>query len=653
MKKKHWSKVLILCGLSSVANAQYADSLRSLEGVTVSASRLNQTGRELGRNVTVIAGTALQKFPVSSLDDLLRCLPSVGVQSRGSFGVQADLTLRGSTFNQVLVLIDGMRANDPLTGHFNGMLPVAPAEIEQIEIVRGAGSALYGPDAVGGIINIVTKTFSARKQARQAVVQGDFRYGEWNFLHLNTGGFLHKNKLRLGGGVLHNSTSGQLLAAPATTRNDLSVSTYTLSAAYDLTPRLNLALRAAYDHRDFNAQWFYTTSTADLSRETTDRRAIQGQVRFTANARHQTELQVSHASSSDLYVFNPAPTFVHSRHRMGYTNAQLHHVFQVSKNLRTAFGGQYDVRRIASNDRGDHATTHGGLYALASLRLEALLLTGSLRYDHDQAYGSELTPQLNASYAFSPRWVLRGSVGRSIRAADFTERYVSNNLPGPLSAGRNIGYAGLKAERATQAEIGTDVLAVPGLTFKLTAFLRNGSNLIDYVNTPGSTVQQLTGLTNVAPNRSYRLATNLYRVSTRGLETELWFKRRVGQVQVELNGGFTFLENSNGNDVPSQYLALTPRQRANANVWLSTGRLDVSVGMQWLRRDAAAAAAISRTLTPTYAVLHSQARFALLRERLYLTAQVQNLTDVAYADLLGAQMPRRWFSGGIRWQLGK
>ena len=249
--------------------------------------------------------------------------------------------------------------------------------------------------------------------------------------------------------------------------------------------------------------------------------------------------------------------------------------------------------------------------------------------------------------------MLRGSVGRSIRAADFTERYVSNNLPGPLSAGRNIGYAGLKAERALQAEMGTDVLPLPGLTLKLTAFLRNGHNLIDYVNTPGSTVQQLTGLTNLAADRTYRLATNLYRVHTRGLETELWFRRGLGPVRLELNGGFTFLENKSGNDVPSQYLSLTPRQRASVNLWAGAGRFDVSAGWQWLRREAAAAAAISRQLTPTYAVLHTQARFALLRERLYLTAQVQNLTDVDYADLLGAQMPRRWFSAGMRWQLGK
>ena len=67
--------------------------------------------------------------------------------------------LRGSTFNQTLVLLDGMRVNDPLTGHFSMYIPITISDIHQIEIIRGGASSIYGPDAVGGVINIVTKNF--------------------------------------------------------------------------------------------------------------------------------------------------------------------------------------------------------------------------------------------------------------------------------------------------------------------------------------------------------------------------------------------------------------------------------------------------------------------------------------------------------------
>ena len=162
MRLTHYATSLFCLFTAGPALAQTpADSSRALREVTVYGSRLNQSADQTGRYVTVIPGRTLSQYPVASLDDLLRLLPAIEVQSRGNFGTQADITLRGSTFNQVLILLDGMRLNDPLTGHFAGYLPITPAEIEQIEVVRGPGAALYGPDAVGGFVNIVTKTFAA------------------------------------------------------------------------------------------------------------------------------------------------------------------------------------------------------------------------------------------------------------------------------------------------------------------------------------------------------------------------------------------------------------------------------------------------------------------------------------------------------------
>lgn len=85
--------------------------------------------------VTVLDQKDLQEMNIRSIDELLRYVPFVDVNSRGVFGSQSDLSIRGSTFNQVLVLIDGMRSGDPLTGHFASYLPVSIAEIENIVVI--------------------------------------------------------------------------------------------------------------------------------------------------------------------------------------------------------------------------------------------------------------------------------------------------------------------------------------------------------------------------------------------------------------------------------------------------------------------------------------------------------------------------------------
>ncbi|GAB3756886.1 TonB-dependent receptor plug domain-containing protein [Spirosoma pomorum] len=649
---------LILTGLVPVMmqaqSTTDTDTTKNLTPVYVTASRLQQTAAELGRNVTIIPGREISRFPVNSLDDLLRVLPSIDVQSRGSFGAQADITLRGSTFNQVLILIDGMRINDPLTGHFAGYFPITPAEIEQIEIVRGAGSAVYGPDAVGGVINIVTKTFAVRAQSTKTTEgQATVQRGQWNLWNVNAGGFRQTEKLRLGGGVLINTTPGQALAVPSTQRNDVNLKTYSLSGRYSFTPKISLAARAAFDRRDFNAQWFYTTSSADLSRETTLRNLYQGQLRVQESERQQTEVQFTHIYSTDRYVFNPAPTFVPSNHRMQFSLAQLNHFMQLSDRWKASVGGQYDNRQIQSNDRGNHATWHWGTYGILTTQTSfGLTATGSLRFDWDQSFGRELVPQLNLSYSPSAELVVRGSIGKSIRAADFTERYTSNNLPGPLSAGRNIGLPNLQAERALNAEVGADWMPASGVTVKATGFLRSGTNLIDYVSLSGAEVIRQTGLTNVATDRTYRLAQNLFNVQTRGIEVELWIKRQLSdKVLLDFIGSYTLLNTAS--PVVSQYLANFARHQVNSSLSLTAGRFNLGLTGQFKARNQAAVEAINRRITANYKVINARAEFAVLPNQLYVTAQVLNLFNEQYADILGAQMPARWAMGGLRWQLRK
>ena len=637
----------ILFTLNSLAQTP-ADSSRILKEVTIYASRLSQPGNQTGHAVTVIPGSGIARYPVNSLDDLLRCLPALEVQSRGSFGAQADVSMRGSTFNQVLFLLDGMRLNDPLTGHFGAYLPITPAEIEQIEIIRGAGAAFYGPDAVGGVINIVTKTFAATEHRHEAELTSTILRGEYNLWHTSTGGFLAANRLRLGGGILLNTTDGQLRDYPGTQRSDLNLKTYSLSTAYEITPKLSLAARVSLDRRDYSAQYFYTTSLSDKARETTNKDWYQGQLRYQHNERSRTEAQVSASRGTDYYVFTP--TSVASDHLTHYTNVLLSHQQQFSERVRATLGGQADRRAVISNDRGNHAQWHYAAFGVVAVTPTAgLALTGGLRLDHDQAYGTEVVPQLNASQQIGEELTLRGAIGRAIRAPDFTERYNANGRAGIVPNGFNVGNAGLQAERTMNYEIGADYCPLPGLTAKATGFLRKGNNQIDYVPTLGAQVIEASGLTNLNPAATYRYAQNLFDVTTRGLETELTYAHQfTPKTRFDGSVGYTYVHVTNAQNIASQYLANIARHVISGTVGLTSRRVNGSVSGLWKQRDGVAAAAINRTQHTEYLVFNARLEAALLPERLWLTGQVQNLFNEQYSDLLGAQMPTRWLMAGVR-----
>ncbi|GAC1593240.1 MAG: TonB-dependent receptor plug domain-containing protein [Hymenobacter sp.] len=641
-----------LLSLNALAQTR-PDSSRTLREVTVYASRLSQPVSQTGHAVTVISGASIARYPVNSLDDLLRCLPALEVQSRGSFGAQADVSLRGSTFNQVLFMLDGMRLNDPLTGHFGAYLPITPAEIEQVEIVRGAGAALYGPDAVGGVINIVTKTFAATARRNEAELTSTTLRGEYNLWSTNTGGFLAQNRFRVGGGILLNTTDGQLRDYPSTLRSDASLKTYSLSAAYELTPKLSLAARASLDRRDYSAQYFYTTSPADKARETTNKDWYQGQLRYQHNERSRTEAQVSTSRGTDYYVFTP--TSVASDHLTHYTNVLLSHQQQFSEVVRATLGGQADRRAVVSNDRGTHAQWHYAAFGVVAVTpAPGLALTGGLRLDHDQAYGTELVPQLNVSQQIGEVLTVRGAVGRAIRAPDFTEHYTSNGRAGIVPNGFNVGNPALQAERTLNYELGADYRPLPGLTAKVTGFVRKGNNQIDYVPLAGARVIEATGLANLNAAATYRFAQNLFDVTTQGVETELAYAHQfTPTTRFDGSVGYTYVRVTNAENIASQYLANIARQVVSGTVGLRSRRVNGSLSGLWKQRDGAAVAAINRTEGTEYLVFNARLEAALLPERLWLTGQVQNLFNEHYSDLLGATMPTRWFMGGLRLALRK
>src|SRR5687768_377641 len=185
---------VILLSLSFSVCAQDPD----LDPVTVTASMNPAKISQTGRNIVVFKGERFAQLPVHSIDELLRYVPGIELQARGPMGSQSDIILRGGTFQQVLVIVDGIRVNDPNTGHFTTYIPIAPGEIDRIEILKGASSAIYGSDAVGGVVNVVTKSF-ARQNVKQLKLAAQLTGGEYNYFGANAGVFTSNGKTSFGG----------------------------------------------------------------------------------------------------------------------------------------------------------------------------------------------------------------------------------------------------------------------------------------------------------------------------------------------------------------------------------------------------------------------------------------------------------------------
>ena len=184
-------KKIILITLTialAICNLKAQNSIeKNLDEVIVSANRAQTEGNIT--NVQIISLEEIENAPVQTIEDLLEYAMNVDVRQRGGQGVQADISIRGGTFEQVLVMLNGIKLNDPQTGHHTMDLPVSLEQIERIEIITGGASRIFGNYAYTGAINIITKS----EMANSVSISGGenaFKSGGINY-HTSTGNLKH------------------------------------------------------------------------------------------------------------------------------------------------------------------------------------------------------------------------------------------------------------------------------------------------------------------------------------------------------------------------------------------------------------------------------------------------------------------------------
>jgi vitamin B12 transporter len=599
------------------------------DSIVVTASRFPDDARKTGRRVAVYTARDVARLPVASFDELLRTVAGVEVFSRGGFGVQSDITVRGSGFNGVLVLLDGARVNDPMTGHFLTDFPVPLSEIARIEVLRGPATSLYGPDAVGGVVQVFTWTGLASESGLPTALQADIQAGTYGLYSADAAirfrsGFSLGATLQGSDGMPILDAGGQpMQSSTGSVRTDFRRGAYTVASTQRLGAT-SLFARAGFDHRDFGAYRFYTPFASDTAREATS--TLWAQVRLASALRTRTNYEV-HAYGrmhEDEFVYNPiTPANRHTSY-LSALQALISH--DATSRFKVAAGASASARAIDSNNLGNHGDYGLGVFAQGTYNpIAALTLNASARVDHDPGFGTEVTPQVAAALGLGTI-VLRTAGGRAVRAPNYVERYYNTAVANPRG---DLGNPDLLAERAWSAETGVDWYAAPWLNAHLTTFLRRTDNLIDF--------------SRLSPDESLFFARNIHQVLTRGIETEIEAARSWGDSQARLVLAYTWLDadlRQTPEGAQYKYALKLARHNVQSNLTLTRGR--TSGGLQVLYKDP--------TDSDSYAVFNVRLSQGVI-DRLSVTAEVRNLFDTAYNEVFDAPMPGRWWLFGIRTRL--
>ena len=497
----------LLCCIQTLVAQQDKDSIatKQLSEVIVSSTRIDLPLQENARTIQIISKETIRQSGVTTVADLLQQVAGIDIRRRGIAGMQADLYIRGGSFDQTLLLIDGVKLDDAQTGHHSMNLALPLEVIERIEIVKGPAARVFGQNAFTGAINIVTKSAI---ESRGVMTYQAGSYGQIN-AELTLGSSNEK------AGIIAHYT--RKTAEGYRYNTDFTNEQIFLKGEFN-KDKLPIAFIATFSERKFGANGFYALpSYADQYEET------QGSlVAFSSRISTNNWLfkpRIYWRRGQDEYIFvrsNPAIyRNLHITHKVG---ASLD-ASNTNKLGTTGLG--VDVARvsIASNNLGDRDRIMTTLFAEHRFELAENLLdiTPGIALTNYTDFGTQFFPGIDIGYRLNDKMRLYANAGYTYRIPTFTDLYYSDPT--------TLGNADLKPEEALTTELGW---RWKQNRFELTTavFHRAAENLIDYVR---------------ASEDGRFEATNIRKVNTVGLEFEANTQFTIGQQDQQLTLGYTYL----------------------------------------------------------------------------------------------------------------
>ncbi len=615
-----------------------------LDEIEVSAQRAPVTYSQVARIISVIEKDQIDAALVNSLQDLLEYALSVDIRQRGTHGVQADVSVRGGSFDQTLILLNGINLSDPQTGHHNFNLPVSFKSIKRIEVLEGPAARVYGPNAFAGAINIVTEP------SDNDALGIDLSYGEHQLRDIN----LSANKQL---GKLSNYLAFNNKASDGYIENT-DFETYNLFYHGRLkTDAGRLDMQAGFSNKAFGANSFYTPKYPNQFEET---KTTFASVKFdTGNKVHFTPALYwrRHQDRFELFRDEPASWYKgHNYHMTDVLGTSLNSWFTNALG-KTAFGAEFRSENIWSNVLGEpmeepidvpgedgqqftnsHSRTTVSFFGEHTFYIGQLTVSGGAmaNWISDLNYEWNIYPGVDLSYQVSDPVKLYASFNKSLRMPTFTDLYYN----GPT----NKGNPSLKPERSTTVEGGlkwnTDFLHL-----QTGYYHRVGKDLIDWVRESEDFLWETRNLTEISSNGIEFIAS----LDVPAMIGQPFFIRKINT-----NYAYNSL-NKAQSDFLSNYVLDNLKHKlvlsVDHQIWKN---LQASWNFRFQDRNGSYAqfedkAYVGEANYESFWLTDLKVYWKT--ERLQLSCSVANLFDQQYVDLGNIAQPGRWISFGLNYQI--
>jgi len=546
----------------------------------------------------IVFDTQQNPLEFESVEDYLRTDASVDIQQRAPAGVLSDISVRGASFEQTLVLLNGLRMDSAETSHFNLDLPVPLGALGSIDVLHGAGSTLYGSDAIGGVVDFTTWKPEANALRLRA---GTGSFGENQQAVL--GALVGKRWSEVIAGDRDFST-GFIADRDYRTEN---ASTDTRLAS----PLGTTELLLAGDDRAFGAAQFYG-----------DYNSWERTKGWFAGLTQQFDSHVQAATGfrrhSDIFLLErDQPTGYKNQHVDDGFEGSLRDRHEIFQNATLLTGLEETTDHIESTNLGEHGRNRGAGYGEAEWRIPGRgSISAGLREELFSGGRWVTSPMAAATLWLPHSFKLRASAGYGFRIPTYIDLYYSDPT--------TLGNPNLKPESAWNFESGMDWYPTPRIAASLTLFYSRQKNTIDYTRASSADPWQ---------------ATNLSGLHFAGVESAVdWRVNRNSQLKFSwtlLTGAQSALHG-----LESEYVFNYPVNDARAE-WRWTPIhslfLDSRLGV------------VQRYQQTDYPVWDESLSRESGRFRPYV--QITNLSNTGYDEILSVRMPGRGFVGGIEFAI--
>jgi vitamin B12 transporter len=586
----------------------------TLKEFTLESDRISFSEMEEGRSVVVLSKEKIKNTPAISINELLVQVAGVDIRQRGSNGVQADVGIRGSTFDQVLILLNGIRMSDPQTGHHSLNIPVDVASIERIEIVKGAGARVYGQNALSGVINIITKVPN-ESFLSEKVVAGDF-----NLYDITVSGGIKGEKANHLISLNRNASDGYKY----NTDYEITNAFYSSKLSFNKKKekRQFLTFMSGFTEKKFGANGFYSSPSAIDQYEETQTSVVSIKYENKLSKKISVNTTTYWRRNQDKYLFlRQNPSFFRNMHINNTLGVNLNMVY-TNKLGETALGIDVSKVWIQSNNLGkrQREVQTAFLEHKFSLLENRLFITPGIQASYFSDFDGVFLPGIDASYRINKKITAFANAGYTYRVPTYTDLFYQGRT--------NIGNENLNPEIALSYEGGMRA-RLGFFKFQASYFVREGKNIIDWTRPDEASPWQ--------PN-------NLVQLTTQGIDADATWQPLTNKYIQSIGIGYTYLDQET--EVEDGLLSKYALENLNHQVtaFLAVNyHKNITHSLNYRYTD--------RVNLDDYSVLDTKLAFD--NGKILVYGEISNLLNQEYRETNLVVMPGRWFRIGVGCTLNK